>query len=60
MVASERRALNAIAEPMLIRERRLVHSQVSNVARVGHLFDGVRWDRKPENGKPLQASLQLD
>ena len=53
MVASDRRALKAVVEPMLIRERRLVINQVSNVARVGHLFDGVRCDRKLENGRPL-------
>jgi len=44
-VASERKALKAVVEPMLMRERRQVMAQVRTVVRVGHLFQGVMWTK---------------
>ena len=47
------RALKAVTEPILIRERRATQMTHSRTQLVGHLFHSVIWEKKSENGRPL-------
>lgn len=54
MVDNERKLLNAVVLPMLMRDSRLVIQKLRMIARLGHWFHGEMCDQYLEKGRPLR------